>query len=371
MPSSQDGTSKYWDETLKPVYAFVGFVYVLWVTMKDLWGQLVKWFTENVSTPFTKAWNDFWTGIQSWWTENVSTPFKAAWSEFWTGVFSWWNTNIKEPFKAGWEAFWSGLRKWWDENVAVPFSKAWNEFWTVALQKWDEFKKNVSTAWNQFWTDLTTAWTNFKRDVSEQWNAFWKSLRETWDGVKKWWDESILPLFDQLKAKWDAALKPFKEGWDDFVGKIDTVFSKITGFFSSLETTINRLISIGKKLVNLDFSGGGDGGDTDGSNAGGLYRVPFDGYRSELHKGERVLTNAEATVYNRIEKLGVLGVLEALSNGASQRIAQATAPQTVIQNQTVVHEGDRKEVNVNVARIDASNPDEGRAFVQRVSYLMP
>ena len=37
---------------------------------------------------------------------------------------------------------------------------------------------------------------------------------------------------------------------------------------------------------------------TNGSHAGGLAYVPFDGYIAELHKGERVLTANEARAYN-------------------------------------------------------------------------
>ena len=36
----------------------------------------------------------------------------------------------------------------------------------------------------------------------------------------------------------------------------------------------------------------------DGSHAGGLDYVPFDGYIAELHRGERVLTQSENNVYN-------------------------------------------------------------------------
>ena len=38
--------------------------------------------------------------------------------------------------------------------------------------------------------------------------------------------------------------------------------------------------------------------NVNGSHAGGLEYVPFDGYIAELHKGERVLTASEARGYN-------------------------------------------------------------------------
>lgn len=40
-------------------------------------------------------------------------------------------------------------------------------------------------------------------------------------------------------------------------------------------------------------------GGSDGSHAGGLDYVPYDGYRAVLHKGEKLLTASEAVVYDR------------------------------------------------------------------------
>lgn len=45
----------------------------------------------------------------------------------------------------------------------------------------------------------------------------------------------------------------------------------------------------------------------DGSHAAGLYRVPYDGYVAELHRGERVLTSGEADAYNALERYGGTG----------------------------------------------------------------
>jgi hypothetical protein len=97
--------------------------------------------------------------------------------------------------------------------------------------------------------------------------------------------------------------------------------------------------------------------------------VPFDGYISELHKGERVLTAAEAKLYNSVEKGGILGVLNTLAGATTARVAQATAPQVVNQNVTHVREGDKKSVNFGDVHIDASNPDEGRAFLHKLAFL--
>ena len=44
--------------------------------------------------------------------------------------------------------------------------------------------------------------------------------------------------------------------------------------------------------------------NVDGSHAGGLDYVPFDGYIAELHKGEMVLTSAEAATYRKGEGPG-------------------------------------------------------------------
>lgn len=57
----------------------------------------------------------------------------------------------------------------------------------------------------------------------------------------------------------------------------------------------------------------------DGSHAGGLERVPFDGYRAELHKDERVLTAKEANEYRFLAGLSGLKTGGNPSAGAEQK----------------------------------------------------
>lgn len=54
----------------------------------------------------------------------------------------------------------------------------------------------------------------------------------------------------------------------------------------------------GNRTVNVNVNATSSSG-VDGSHAGGLAYVPFDGYIAELHKGERVLTAREADEYRK------------------------------------------------------------------------
>lgn len=73
---------------------------------------------------------------------------------------------------------------------------------------------------------------------------------------------------DGISSAWSGLVSWFNGLWD--------------GLFS------NRSVNI-----NVNKNGGG----VDGSHAGGLNYVPFDGYLARLHRGEAVLTAAEAAAY--------------------------------------------------------------------------
>ena len=91
-------------------------------------------------------------------------------------------------------------------------------------------------------------------------NADWKGAGEN----------VIDGLLDGLKSAWENIKTWFSNAWDNLFG--------------------NRSVD-----VSANVSGGG----VDGSHAGGLDYVPFDGYVAELHKGEQVLTADEANDYRR------------------------------------------------------------------------
>ena len=81
---------------------------------------------------------------------------------------------------------------------------------------------------------------------------------------------------------------------------IESIKSGISSAWSGLVSWFNNLWDslFGDRTVNVTANV-----STNGSHAGGLAYVPFDGYIAELHKGERVLTASEASVYNKGENV--------------------------------------------------------------------
>ena len=110
-------------------------------------------------------------------------------------------------------------------------------------------------------------------------------------------------------ASWDsimsAALAARDSGLsahDAFVGRINAV----SNVFQQRDATSSEIdwitgqVGEGASFTDIKYAAAAGLGLTltTPSHANGLASVPFDGYRAELHQGERVLTKNEATQYN-------------------------------------------------------------------------
>ena len=78
---------------------------------------------------------------------------------------------------------------------------------------------------------------------------------------------------------------------------IDGIIDGISAAWDSLVSWFNGLWKklFGNRSVNVDVNSSG----TEGSHAGGVDYVPYDNYIANLHRGEMVLTSAEATQYRK------------------------------------------------------------------------
>ena len=103
--------------------------------------------------------------------------------------------------------------------------------------------------------------------------------------------EGIGNVVEELVSVGEDIIESIKQGISD---AWDGLVRWFNGIWNSL---------FGDRSVNVKANV-----STNGSHAGGLAYVPFDGYIAELHKGERVLTASEAKSYKDGEKSSVGGV---------------------------------------------------------------
>lgn len=123
---------------------------------------------------------------------------------------------------------------------------------------------------------------------------------------------------DEAMGQLGETLAPVAAGLKDvFAEGVYAAADAVAWLIEKIQTAINWLKDLNDRISNSDewkdFTTGEhtpssdyqallDSYKIDGSHAAGLYRVPYDGYVAELHRGERVLTSGEADAYNALER---------------------------------------------------------------------
>lgn len=108
--------------------------------------------------------------------------------------------------------------------------------------------------------------------------TFWISeMRNSDSEVLQFGADVVEWITDGILAAWDGLVSWFNGLWDSLFSGRD---------------------------VDVNVNGNASGGNIDGSHAGGLRYVPFDGYLAQLHRGEAVLPAAEADAYRSGQRPG-------------------------------------------------------------------
>lgn len=134
---------------------------------------------------------------------------------------------------------------------------------------------------------------DLREAVIKVWNQVKAVASDVWGGIADFFTETIpnavkemLQWLRDLPSKMgeialdiiNSLIEGFKNGWDSLVDWLSAAVSEIFGgLFGNIATSGTN--------------------NADGSHANGLNYVPFDGYLAELHRGEMVLTKADATRY--------------------------------------------------------------------------
>lgn len=136
------------------------------------------------------------------------------------------------------------------------------------------------------------------------------------------YNESQMKL-DEAMGQLGETLAPVAAGLKDvFAEGVYAAADAVAWLIEKIQTAINWLKDLNDRISNSkewkefttgehtpssDYQALLNSYKIDGSHAAGLYRVPYDGYVAELHRGERVLTSGEADAYNALERYGGTG----------------------------------------------------------------
>lgn len=146
----------------------------------------------------------------------------------------------------------------------------------------------IIVLWNTnegFRNAIISAWTTIKEAAYSVFNAIAMIFTETIPSA-------FQTMIDIISERISSFIRIGKDIVEKIKSGISEAWNGLVGWFNGIWDSLfgNRNVNVN---VNKKTSG------VDGSHAGGLSYVPFDGYIAELHKGETVLTRREAEDYRK------------------------------------------------------------------------
>ena len=248
-----------------------------WESIKQCFNdacEFIKSIIDGFIAVFTEIWTKYGTDIQ----EVIQAALDAIAQTFQVVVDL--ITDIFKVFSAAFKGDWSGM---W-EAVKELASNLWNNM-TNALGKWLDL--------------LVKAVVNIGHAMLEAgkgiFNKLWEGIKSVWQSIKSWLEQvkedPVKVITGIGSSMYNAGKQIFTKMWDG----VKSVWSGIQSWVSEKVDWIKDKVTFWN-----NSNSSMDKGKVNGSHAGGINSVPYDGYIAELHKGERVLTASENNALNSL-----------------------------------------------------------------------
>lgn len=180
----------------------------------------------------------------------------------------------------------------------------------------------LETLAQQGLVDAADGWRTVNEDIVEA-NESQRKLDEAWGEM----GEAIAPVANLLREVLAGAIGFVAKAVEKLVDWADKAIQKLRDIKQARRDWDQQVAQQYYGSYGNGYSGAGSGAYWDsvnGSHAGGLDYVPYDGYIAEVHKGERILTATEAREYDGVqESLGQMTatILNAMEGGTGPREA--------------------------------------------------
>ena len=308
------------------VAALPSLLQAVWETITTFFAPLGEWFNTNVIQPVGQFFADLWQGIKDgvssawewicgvfetvgdWIYNNVIAPVAKFFADLWNGIVEAWHTVI-DP----WIEIVKRLAAIIDETVIQPVK----EFF---IGLWNDIKDGATSAWNKISEvfSVVAGWFNntvvqpIKNFFTGMWNGLKNGAQTAWAGIKSvfsvvsdWFKDTFSKAWQKVKDVFSTGGKVFDGIKDGIVTAFKTVVNAIIGGINKvIKVPFDAINAILSKIKGIEILGVSpfDWVKTFSvpeipKLSTGLNYVPYDEYPAFLHRGEAVLTAAQARAW--------------------------------------------------------------------------
>lgn len=269
------------------VIAAIAALAVAWAT--DFGG--IRETTQEIMQSIQNIISSVWEFIVGLWEDNflgIQDTAKQAWDLIKSAFEDAMNiiVDIFNVFESLFSGDWSQL---W-EDVKQLFSDIWNAITGLLDGFLDLIVNTITDIGSSLWDAADSAFNNILSAFDDVWNS-----------IVSWFNKAIEDPVGTVESIGTSLYEAGREIFSDLWSGMQDVWTNIESWVSDTVSWLNEQFNIWSSLSNKiasNVKGSGNRGGF-GSHAAGLDYVPYNGYRAELHEGERVLTKQENQEYSK------------------------------------------------------------------------